>query len=320
MKPLRYVLLGAAGYIAPRHLDAIRNTGGTLVAAADPHDSVGVLDTHFPAAAFFTGPDCDEQLFKAVALGDLGKVDRAVVCSPNDLHVVQTISAVNLGCDVICEKPLALTSSGLDEIVKAQARMDKSVWTVVQLRHLPRIMDLKPRWARTTGKHRVSLTYITSRGPWYASSWKGDQARSGGPLLNLGIHFLDLLTWCFGPAVSTRVDYLTGLRGRGTLTLERAEVDWFLSSDPQDLPLTAWELGDTAYRRMTVDDHEVDLNPNFVAGTHTTVYGSINTGNGFGAGDVRLGIEAAQMILNAAKEGATVQSQRSRTASGAGAR
>jgi len=288
-----YALLGAAGYIAPRHLDAIAATGGTLVAAADPHDSVGILDKHFPDAAFFAGPDCDERLFGAIARRDLGHVDRVVVCSPNDLHVVHTVSALKVGCDVICEKPLALTTTGIAAIQRAEQESGRQAWTVVQLRHLPRILDLRPRW-RSTGtqsRARVTLSYVTRRGPWYAESWKGDPSRSGGLLFNLGIHFLDLLTWCFGPLESWDTLLAEPHRKRGTFRLASADVEWFLSSDARDL-----DNGDVAQRRMTVNGAEVNLDPNFVAGTHTVVYQWINSGNGFGPADVLPGIEAAYQI------------------------
>jgi len=278
---LRFALFGAAGFVAPRHLAAIRDVGGALVAACDPHDSVGVLDAYFPAAEFFTG-----ECAMVRHLRDVG-VDYVSICSPNDRHVGHIQRAAALGAKVICEKPLVTDPAHL-------SRIRGDVNCIMQLRHLEQVKRLaEPR----AGRASVEVVYVTRRGRWYGSSWKADDARSGGLVYNIGIHLLDLLVYSFGGPRGVEVSEQSERSASGTLDLERADVTWRLSINESDLP----DGHPThAYRRLLVDGEEIDLS-SASGSLHTAAYREIVAGRGWGIEDVRPAIELADMIRQAGR-------------------
>ena len=259
-----FAITGVAGYIASRHLKAIKDTGNNLVAAVDPHDSVGILDSYFPNAAFFTEIErFDRHLEKLRRRGDSNKIDYMTICSPNHIHDSNIRLALRLGADAICEKPLVLNPWNLDALEKLEYETGKRVYTILQLRVHPALIALKNKLvtrhlSRANGeppegrgepesrgaslvtpsnssKHTVELTYITPRGPWYKYSWKGDPEKSGGLVTNIGIHLFDLVIWLFGSVKSYKVELAEENKMKGTLELEHANVHWFLSIDSNDL-------------------------------------------------------------------------------------
>ena len=263
-----FALTGVAGYIAPRHLQAIRDTGNRLVAAVDPHDSVGVLDAYFPDAAFFTEFErFDRHLEKLRRGPEAGRVDYVAVCSPNHLHDAHVRLALRVGADAVCEKPLVLNPHNLDALAALEGEYGRRIYTVLQLRVHPRLVALRERLLRGDAlaspearppekRHQVELTYVTSRGLWYRYAWKGDAEKSGGVATNIGIHFFDLLIWLFGPVRHSEVHVSEPARMGGFLELERADVPWFLSIDARDLP-EAVRGEQATYRSITVDGEEV---------------------------------------------------------------
>lgn len=306
--PKNFALIGVAGYIAPRHLQAIKDTGNRLAAALDPCDSVGILDQYSDDAAFFT----DQAAFERFVLERAGtddRIDWMSVCTPNDLHESSVRLAFRLGADVICEKPLALTPESLDAIAAAEKAAGRRVSTILQLRHHPTLLSLyKSLNLETAGqRHDVVLTYVTPRGPWYHTSWKGHVERSGGLATNIGIHFFDLLIWLFGPVQSSEVHVSQPNRVSGVLDLKHASVQWFLSIDRHNLPHEAKTSGRRAYRSLTVDGKTIEFSDGF-ADLHTQVYRSILSGKGFGIQDVRPSIELATEIRNSPPIGTTDRS------------
>lgn len=293
---LSFALIGAAGYIAPRHLQAIRDTGHRLVAAMDPCDSVGVLDRYFPDAEFFTREE-DLRSFLSGSAGTGRPVDYLVVCSPNHLHPAHIRLGLETGCDVICEKPAALHSHEIAALQGLEGQTGRRVYTLMQLRLHPSIQALEERIQKANPEHRyqVELEYITPRGRWYFRSWKGDPARSGGILVNIGIHLFDLLAWLFGPVIVSKLEINNTTEATGTLQLARADVNWRLSIDPQHLPVSAREKGDHAFRRMLVDGQPVDFS---VVGNdlHTAMYREILAGRGFGLGEAGKGLELVERL------------------------
>lgn len=288
-----FALIGAAGYIAPRHLDAIRATGNRLVAAVDPHDSVGLLDSYFPQCSFFTEIErFDRHLEKLRRMGDEEKVDYVSICSPNYLHDAHARLALRVGADAICEKPLVANSWNLDGLAQIEQETGRRVYTVLQLRVHPALIALRQKLLdNPTGeKHVVDLTYVTRRGTWYQYSWKGNEEKSGGIVQNIGIHFFDLLMWYFGGAEHSEVHLMGRSRAAGCLELERARVRWFLSVDGDDLPSDVVADGRTAYRSITIDGEEIEFS-NVFRDLHTTVYEDILAGGGFGVEDARPSIE-----------------------------
>ncbi len=288
----RFAMLGVAGYIAPRHLEAIRATGNTLVAACDPRDSVGVLDRSGLTVDFTT----DEGEFaRRLAARNRGpaaeRIDVVSICSPNFVHVEHCRLALACGADAICEKPLATEPRALDALAKDERASGRRVYTVLQLRCHEQLAALRERIARGPArKHQVDLTYVTARGPWYHVSWKGDAARSGGIATNIGIHLFDLLLWLFGGVERERVHLSTPTRMAGALELQRACVRWFLSVDPQDIPADVRAAGRTTHRSIMVDGSALDFSEGF-SELHTRVYQSILAGAGLGLEDARPSIE-----------------------------
>lgn len=296
-----FALIGAAGYIAPRHLKAIADTGNRLVAALDPNDSVGVLDRYFPTARFFTEPErFDRYLDKHRRQQSEYKVDYVSICSPNYLHDAHIRMALRAGANVLCEKPIVINPWNLDALDELQAETGKTVNTVLQLRLHPSLIALKDRLAALPAhtRHEVSLTYITQRGPWYDVSWKGIEEKSGGVAMNIGIHFFDLCLWMFGAVHESHVHVREARKMSGVLELERARVRWYLSLERDDLPAGFLERGKTAYRSMTVDGEEVDFSEGFTE-LHTVVYQHVLSGQGFTTADARPSVQLVYDIRHA---------------------
>ncbi|MDJ0765885.1 MAG: Gfo/Idh/MocA family oxidoreductase [Myxococcota bacterium] len=293
-----FAIIGAAGYVAPRHLKAIRDTGNRLVAAADPHDSVGVLDQYFTDARYFPEIErFDRHLEKLRRKSQADRVDYISICSPNYLHDAHVRLALRLDAHAICEKPLVIKPWNLDYLAKLEEESGRRINTVLQLRVHPAVTALKERLERDDRDKRrhVVLTYVTGRGNWYDVSWKGIEERSGGVAMNIGVHFFDLLLWLFGPADQVDVHTRGPRRIGGTLTLKRADVQWLLSVDFQDLPRAAVQRGKTTYRSIEIDGEEVEFTEGFTD-LHTAVYEKTLAGQGFGIEDARPSIELVHRI------------------------
>ena len=298
--PRRFALTGVAGYIAPRHLRAIKDTGHRLVAATDPHDSVGILDTYFPQAAYFREFErFDRHLEKLRRGSDGERVDYVTVCSPNYLHDAHVRLALRVGAHAICEKPLVLNPWNLDMLEDLERETGRRVFTVLQLRVHPALLQLRDDLARMPAgtKHEVDLTYVTSRGPWYLHSWKGDESKSGGLATNIGIHFFDLLLWLFGPTRSSTVVASSASKAAGEIELERANVRWRLSVDAADLPADVAGKK-TTFRSIRIDGREIEFSEGFTD-LHTRVYEDILAGRGFGIADARPSIDLAFQLRRA---------------------
>lgn len=293
-----FAMTGVAGFVAPRHLKAIRDTGNRLVAAADPHDAVGVLDKYWFNARFFTEIErFDRHLEKLHRGPEADRVHYVSICSPNYLHDAHIRMALRSGADAICEKPLVINPWNLDALQEIEHETHKGVYTVLQLRLHPDLIALKARLdaERTARPHQVTLTYITARGPWYDVSWKGREDRSGGIVTNIGIHFFDLLIWLFGRPLATEVHLRQDKRMAGFVALERAEVSWFLSAESTDLPFDPQPGVKTTFRSITVDGGEIEFSEGFTD-LHTRVYEEVLAGRGFGIDQARPSIELTSSI------------------------
>lgn len=295
-----FALIGAAGYIAPRHMQSIAATGNRLVAALDPSDSVGVIDSWFPESAFFTEFErFDRHIDKLRRGGGGERVDYVSICSPNYLHDSHIRFALRSGADAICEKPLVLNPWNIDGLVEAQSASGQTISTILQLRVHPAIVALRQRFAGAgDGKHEVDLTYVTARGRWYAYSWKGDEKKSGGIATNIGVHFFDMLHFLFGKLQESRVHLADATRAAGFLEYERARVRWFLSVEVEDLPGATRSAGQRTYRSITVDGEEIEFSGGF-ADLHTRSYELILEGRGFGLETSRCAIETVAAIRTA---------------------
>jgi UDP-N-acetyl-2-amino-2-deoxyglucuronate dehydrogenase len=295
----RFILIGAAGYIAPRHMKAIKETNNNLVAALDKNDSVGIIDSYFPDADFFTEFErFDRHIDKLRRKGK--QVDFTSITSPNYLHDAHIRFGLRNGTDVICEKPLVLNPWNVDALVDIEKDFDKKVYNILQLRHHPSIIALKKK-IENSPKDKifdVDLTYLTSRGHWYFTSWKGDIEKSGGVATNIGIHFYDMLSWVFGEMKKNTVHVLDAGHAAGFLELERARVRWFLSVDRKYLPKEAIEKGQTTYRSITVEGEEIEFSGGF-KDLHTVSYEEILKGNGFGLETARNSIQIVHDIRTA---------------------
>ena len=288
-KPLTYALVGAAGYVAPRHMKAMKATGGALRVAYDPHDAVGVIDQHFPEAEFFTEFERYDRHVSKLAMGG-EPIDRVAICSPNYLHDAHVRHALRAGADAICEKPLVLNPWNLDTIADIEMRTGRRVDTILQLRLHPSVVALAER-IRAAGDrtHDVELCYVTPRGRWYHRSWKGDVAKSGGVATNIGVHFFDMLSYVFGPVSRNEAHLRDDSRAAGFLECARADVSWFLSVDSEDLPESV-RGSKTTFRSITVDGEEVEFSEGFTD-LHTRSYQEIIAGRGFGLDEVRSSID-----------------------------
>jgi UDP-N-acetyl-2-amino-2-deoxyglucuronate dehydrogenase len=267
---------------------------------------VGILDSYFPNAAFFTEFErFDRHLEKLKRSDHDGRVEYLSVCSPNHLHDAHIRLALRVGADAICEKPLVMNPWNLDALADLEAETGRRVFTILQLRVHPALIVLRERIAaeRTKRRHRVVLSYITSRGPWYRYSWKGNTDRSGGIATNIGIHFFDLLMWLFGPVEQSQVHLRQDERSAGAVTLEHADVSWFLSIDRRDLPFEPEPGKPATYRSITVDGEEIEFTGGFTD-LHTRVYEETLAGRGFGIEDARPSVELAQNMRYQPIEGA----------------
>ena len=291
-----FALIGAAGFIAPRHMKAIFETGHRLCAAVDPHDAVGVLDRWFPDAQFFTETERFDRHLEKRRCGPKGaRIHYVSICSPNYLHDAHVRLALRSGADAICEKPLVINPWNLDQLSRIEADTGRRVFTVLQLRLHPALLALRAQGPTQGPRKRVTLDYITGRGPWYHASWKGRETQSGGLAANIGIHFFDALLWLFGPAARVAVARKTPATMTGELSLAHADVSWRLSVDMNELPDHARQAGQSTFRRMCVDGDEVLFSDGFTD-LHTRVYEEILAGRGLGIDDARPAIELVRRI------------------------
>ena len=290
----RFALTGLAGYIAPRHLKAIKEVGGVLVASLDPATNVGLVDSFFPEAEFFTEPEAFEAYLED--LRDRGEgVDYLSIASPNHLHYPQIRMALRLGANALSEKPLVLWPEEIARLKELEARTGRRVYTVLQLRVHPSLLALKERLGQEKGAKDVVLTYVTGRGKWYGKSWKVDEAKSGGLATNIGIHFFDLLAWLFGRALHVEVHARTPTVNAGYLELEGARVRWFLSIDPSFVPEPLRRQGKRTSPSVAVDGEEVEFSEGFTD-LHTEVYRKTLAGEGFGLDEAAEAIRVAALL------------------------
>ena len=295
----KFALIGAAGYVAPRHMKAIKETGNELVAALDKHDSVGILDSYFPNTHFFTEFErFDRHIDKLRRKGEA--VDYLTICSPNYLHDAHIRFGLRSGMDVICEKPLVLNPWNLDSLIEIQKESGKQVNCILQLRHHPSILALKKKvdMGPKDKIYDIDLTYITSRGNWYHHSWKGNIAESGGIATNIGIHFFDMLIWIFGSVRENLVQHHTLDQANGVLSLERANVKWSLSINKNNLPKEILAAGKRTYRLIAINGKEINFTDGFTD-LHTVSYQKILSGNGFGIEVANPSIQVVHDIRNA---------------------
>lgn len=297
-----FVLIGAGGFIAPRHMKAIKETDNNLLAALDKHDSVGILDSYFPNADFFTEFErFDRHIEKLKRQGI--HTNYVSVCSPNYLHDSHIRFGMRIGADVVCEKPLVLNPWNVDALMEIEKETGRNVYTILQLRLHPSIIALRDKIQNgPAGKrYNIDLTYITSRGHWYHTSWKGDMQKSGGIATNIGVHFFDMLMWIFGEVKESKVSQHSSNTAAGQLNLEKADVNWFLSIDAATLPENIQKEGKRTYRSLTIDGEGFEFSDGFTD-LHTNSYREILKGDGFRLADVKPSINLVHDIRNAQKK------------------
>lgn len=293
-----FALIGVAGFVAPRHLKAIHDTGNRLVAATDPHDAAGILDRFFPDARFFTEIERFDRFLEKRRRGPAeDRIDYVGICSPNYLHDAHVRMALRAQSHAVCEKPLVINPWNLDALEGIEAETGCHVYTVLQLRLLPSLIALREDIRRRAEKSRldVALTYVTRRGPWYDVSWKGSEEKSGGVAMNIGIHFFDLLTWLFGSVQESRVHLLGPRRMGGLLEMQGARARWFLSVEGNDLPEGYLASGRSAFRSITINGEEIEFSEGFTD-LHTRLYEETLAGRGFRIGEARPSIELVYKI------------------------
>ena len=293
-----FILIGAAGYIGPRHMKAIKETGNNLIAAYDPYDGVGVIDSLFPKAHFFTEFErFDRHVEKIKRAGT--KIDYVSICSPNYLHDSHIRYGLRIGSDVICEKPLVLNPWNVEALIELEQEYKNKVYTILQLRHHEAILQLKSKISNGPADkvYHIDLTYITSRGNWYFTSWKGNEDKSGGIASNIGVHFFDMLQWIFGPIVDSKVDLKTKDTNSGILTLKQAKVNWYLSINSDNLPQKAKDNGLSTFRTLSIEGEEIEFSNGFTD-LHTVCYQNILDGKGYGLIDAKSSIEIVSQIRN----------------------
>ena len=293
-----FVLIGAAGYIAPRHMRAIKETGNNLIAAFDPYDGIGIMDSYFPQAHFFTEFErFDRHIEKIKRTGT--KIDYVTICSPNYLHDSHIRYGLRIGADVICEKPLVLNSWNVDALIELENECQNKVSTILQLRHHESILSLKKKVDQGPKDkiYDIDLTYITSRGNWYFTSWKGNEEKSGGIASNIGVHFFDMLQWIFGPVKSSSIDVKTKDTNSGKLSFKQAKVNWYLSINADNLPQKIKDEGHSTFRSLTIEGKEIEFSKGFTD-LHTVSYQKILNGEGYGLADAKNSIEIVSQIRN----------------------
>ena len=292
-----FALIGAAGYIAPRHMKAIKDTGNNLLVAMDPSDSIGIIDSYFPQSYFFTEFERFDRHIEKLKYDDGVKLDYVSICSPNYLHDAHMRFALRSGADAICEKPLVLNPWNIDKLQKVEENTGKRIYNILQLRVHPSIISLREKILseKKDTKYEVELTYLTSRGNWYNASWKGDESKSGGVASNIGVHFFDMLSWLFGTFQSVTVEKRELNTASGYLEFENARVKWLLSTDANYLPNEIRSKGQTTYRSITIDGEELEFSGGFTD-LHTMVYKDILNGKGYGLMEARVAIEIVHQI------------------------
>ena len=295
-----FALIGAAGYIAPRHMKAIKETGNSLVAAMDPSDSVGIIDSYFPNTHFFTEFERFDRHIEKLKYDENTDIDFISICSPNYLHDAHIRFALRSGAHAICEKPLVLNPWNIDKLSNIEIKTGKKIFNVLQLRVHPSIIELKKKVDLSKNnkkKYDVELTYLTSRGLWYNNSWKGDLNKSGGVATNIGVHFFDMLSWIFGKLQINTVKQNELNTASGYLEFEKARVEWKLSTDINEIPPQILKSGVRTFRSIKVDNEEIEFSGGFTD-LHTLVYKDILNGKGFGLEDARTAIEIVHQIRN----------------------
>jgi UDP-N-acetyl-2-amino-2-deoxyglucuronate dehydrogenase len=293
-----FVLIGAGGYIAPRHMKAIKDTGNNLLAAIDKHDSVGVLDSYFPDCDFFTEFErFDRHIEKIKRQGT--KIDYVSVCSPNYLHDAHIRFGLRIGANVICEKPIVLNPWNIDALIDIEKETGRNVYSILQLRLHPAIIGLREKILASHDDKifEVELKYMTSRGHWYYTSWKGDIQKSGGIATNIGVHFFDMLTWIFGSVEKNEVIKHTHDTAEGKLKFKKANVNWFLSIDYNNIPDAVKAIGKRTYRTLKIDGNEFEFSEGFTE-LHTESYKAIIAGKGFPLSETKTSIEIVHNIRN----------------------
>jgi UDP-N-acetyl-2-amino-2-deoxyglucuronate dehydrogenase len=293
-----FALIGAGGYIAPRHMKAIKDTGNKLIAALDKNDSVGILDSYFPEADFFIEFERFDRHIEKLKRHGI-KTDYVTICSPNYLHDAHIRFGLRTGADVICEKPLVLNPWNIDALMEIEKETGRNIYTILQLRLHPAIIALKERVQNSPAdkKYNIDLCYITSRGHWYHISWKGDIAKSGGIATNIGVHFFDMLLWIFGDMKENEVSQHGDKTAAGKLVLEKANVNWFLSIDPNTLPEEATAAGKRTFRSLNIDGDQFEFSDGFTE-LHTQSYQKILNGEGFRISETKKAIELVHAIRN----------------------
>lgn len=293
-----FALIGAGGYIAPRHMKAIKDTGNNLIAALDKHDSVGILDSFFPEANFFTEFERFDRHLEKLKRQNI-KTDFVSICSPNYLHDAHIRFGLRIGADAICEKPLVLNPWNIDALEEIEQETGKKVYTILQLRLHPAIIELKEKIGKAPKdkKFKIDLQYITSRGNWYHTSWKGDIQKSGGIATNIGVHFFDMLMWIFGDVKNNEVIEHGADTAKGNLELERADVSWMLSINEHTLPGDVKAAGKRTFRTLTIDGDAFEFSEGFTE-LHTVSYANILAGNGFRLSETRRAIQLVHDIRN----------------------
>jgi len=300
----RFALIGSAGYIADRHMKAIKETGNELICATDRFDVMGRIDSYFPDAEFFLEIENMDKYMDDIRRQ--GKpIDYVTICTPNYMHPSHIRFALRNGADAICEKPLVIFPDDMHIIKDIEAETGKRVFTILQLRYHPAILALKNEIENGGDKiYDIDLSYITTRGKWYQKSWKGDVMKSGGVATNIGIHFFDMITWIFGRVKENTVHIYNADKAAGYLQLEKARVRWFLSLDYRDLPEQATSKGLRTYRSITVNGKEIEFSGGFTD-LHTVTYQNILIGKGYGIDDTRESIELTDYVRNAKPVGLT---------------
>lgn len=294
-----FALIGASGYIAPRHMRAIKETNNQLIAAYDPYDGIGIMDSYFPKANFFTEFERFDRHLEKIKYESGQELDFLSIASPNYLHDAHIRVALRRGSDAICEKPVVLNPWNIDTLEKLSSETGKSIYTILQLRLHPSIIDLKQKIEQAGNDeiYDLDLTYITSRGNWYYTSWKGDISKSGGIATNIGVHFFDMLTWIFGDVEKNIVHLHNHDRAAGLLVLKNARIRWFLSINHDTLPENVKSKGQRTYRSITIHGKEIEFSEGFTD-LHTKSYENILGGKGFGINHARKAIEIVHQIRN----------------------
>jgi len=295
-----FALMGAAGFVAPRHLKAIKETNSSLLAAYDLNDSVGIIDSFYPKAHFFTEFERFDRHIEKLRLDKQQSIDYMTVCTPNYLHDAHVRFALRNGADAICEKPLVLNPWNAEALIKLEQNSSNKVNTILQLRLHPSIIALKKKIETESQDkiHDIDLTYITSRGNWYYASWKGALEKSGGICSNIGIHFFDMLIWIFGDVEKSTVHLMEHDRASGVLQLKKANVRWFLSINSETLPKEIVAKGQRTFRTITIDNEELEFSAGFTD-LHTESYKNILNGEGFGIAKTLKSLELAYDLRHA---------------------